>query len=129
MLFSAGTSHTKVTLQLIPCGLDWQAILCGGDRPHIGAVVLAVPRPSLKDALVLSCDCWVNPVTAHKDHLVAQPLAETLCIACGHTVSVSAGLHIDHISPDELRQLRKHCAQVTAEAESYLKKQPASQPR
>ena len=83
MLFSAGTSHTKVTLQLIPCGLDWQAILCGGDRPHIGAVVLAVPRPSLKDALVLSCDCWVNPVTAHKDHLVAQPLAETLCIACG----------------------------------------------
>ena len=32
MLFSAGTSHTKVTLQLIPCGLDWQAILCGGDR-------------------------------------------------------------------------------------------------
>ena len=92
MLFSAGTSHTKVTLQLIPCGLDWQAILCGGDRPHIGAVVLAVPRPSLKDALVLS-------------------------------------LHIDHISPDDLRQLRKHCAQVTAEAESYLKKQPASQPR
>ena len=92
MLFSAGTSHTKVTLQLIPCGLDWQAILCGGDRPHIGAVVLAVPRPSLKDALVLSCDCWVNPVTAHKDHLVAQPLAETLCIlypsaqACTSTI-------------------------------------------
>lgn len=120
MKFFFGHGRTQVQLHLFPSGKDWQAVLIGGDRPHIGAVVLAVPRPSLRGT-GLSCDCWVSPVTAHKDHLVAQPLAEQLCLACGSTVAVSAGLHVDNASAQELEQFRDNCQAITQEAANYLR--------
>ena len=48
MEFTEGSGRTRVRLQLTAAGEDWQVLLTGGERPHIGAVVLAVPRPSLR---------------------------------------------------------------------------------
>lgn len=124
MEFTEGSGRTRVRLQLTAAGEDWQVLLTGGERPHIGAVVLAVPRPSLRGS-GMSCDCWVTPVTAHKDHLMAQPLAEKLCLACGRTVAVSAGLHVDRAAPEELRQFERNCRAAADAAVEWLQGQAA----
>ena len=119
LTFSAGSGRTAVCLHLLRVGKDCQAVLTGGERPHIGAVVLAVPRPSLRGG-ELSCDCWVTPVSAHKDHLVAQSAAEKLCPAQNGVVSVSAGIHSDHSSEEELQDIRRNCASAVDMALSSI---------
>lgn len=116
---SVGSGRTAVCLHLLRVGDDCQAILTGGEKSHIGAVVLAVPRPSLQGG-VLSCDCWVTPVSAHKDHLVAQNIAQRLCPALNCVVSVSAGIHSDHASEDELQAIRLNCTSVVDTALSAI---------
>lgn len=123
MNFSSGSGRTRLDLQLIPCGMDWAAILTGGRSPHIGAVVLAVPRRSLRGTET-SCDCWVIPVAGHKDHIVAQVLAKQLCLASGRVVSVSAGIHVDHASETELDEFQSNCRKLGDHATEWIQTRP-----
>ena len=119
LAFSSGSGRTAVCLRLLRVGKDCQVILTGGEQPQIGAVVLAVPRPSLRGG-ERSCDCWVTPVSAHKDHLVAQSAAEKLCPALNGVVSVSAGIHSDRASEEELQTIRRNCASTVEMALSAI---------
>lgn len=119
LAFSSGSGRTAVCLRLLRVGKDCQVILTGGEQPHIGAVVLAVPRPSLRGG-ERSCDCWVTPVSAHKDHLVAQSAAEKLCPALNGVVSVSAGIHSDRASEEELQTICRNCASTVEMALSAI---------
>jgi len=120
--FFAGSGDLRISLHLISCGQDWNAVLLGGTHPHIGAVVLAVPRPSLTGC-GMSCDCWISPVSGHKDHITACPLAEQLCAASGQTVTVSAGIHIDHATREQLEQIQENCLHVSQQATAWLRQQ------
>lgn len=119
LAFSSGSGRTAVCLRLLRVGKDCQVILTGGEQPHIGTVVLAVPRPSLRGG-ERSCDCWVTPVSAHKDHLVAQSAAEKLCPALNGVVSVSAGIHSDRASEEELQTICRNCASTVEMALSAI---------
>lgn len=121
--FSFGSGRTVVHLHLLRIGSDCQAILIGGESPHIGAVVLAVPRISLKGNAV-SCDCWVSPVPAHKDYLVAQSVAQKLCPALNCVISVSAGIHSDHATESELQTIHANCSAVVEMALSAITAEP-----
>lgn len=82
--------------------------LTGGDTPHVGGVVLAVPRTSLTGK-GMSCDSWLIPVPGHKDLDVAAPLAKMLCKRFGVAVSLTAGIHIDRADSSDLEQLSANC--------------------
>ena len=118
--FSLGEEPLRLSLRLSSCGEDWSVLLLGGKQPHIGAVVLAVPRPSLTGRGI-SCDCWVNPVPGHKDYVTARPLAEQLCTASGRIVAVSAGIHIDHASKEQLVQIQNGCLFLGQQAADWLR--------
>ncbi len=38
-----------VLLQAVSMGRDWNVVITGGERPHLGCIALGVPRPSLQD--------------------------------------------------------------------------------
>ena len=78
--------------------------LCGGDAPHIGAAVLAQPRPSLSGQGA-GCTSSVLNLSGHKDEAFARPLAERLCKAAGVPVCVCAGVHVDRAGEEDLRAL------------------------
>ena len=39
-------------LQALAMGKDWNVVITGGEIPHLGAVALGIPRPSLRDPAV-----------------------------------------------------------------------------
>lgn len=88
--------------------------LIGGESPHVGGVVLAVPRPSLTGE-GCSCDCWLCPVPGHKDLEVAVHLAQRICKLTGTTVSLTAGIHIDNAKNEDLQIISDNCAAVGEE--------------
>jgi len=102
---AAGTGRFQVraAATLTPDGLIVEIL--GGERPHVGAVALGLPRPSLEDPGRISCNVAVLPVLGHKDDEVARPAAARLARELNQTVVVVAGLHVDRAGPGDIARL------------------------
>lgn len=96
--------------------------LFGGEKPHVGAMVLSVPRASLADKKQLSCNSIVVPLLGHKDDEVAKPIAEQLACYYGQPVSVTAGIHIDNATPGDIEILRVNCRKAVEKLLEQLNK-------
>lgn len=103
-----GEGRHQVVLQGVPIGEGVSVLLIGGEQPHIGGVVLSVPRKSLTGEGI-SCDSWILPVPAHRDVEAARPVAEMICRASGQTTVVTAGIHIHQAEAWELEVLLENC--------------------
>lgn len=85
--------------------------LGGGEKPHIGSVVISQPRRSLKGNGTISCTTSVFNLLGHKDDHLAIPLCEYLCTNLNQVVVVTAGVHIDNATPEDIetfKTLLKH---------------------
>ena len=94
-----------VCLDLSPVGEDIAAVLYGGERPHIGCTVLAVPRPSLTGDGKASCTSSVINITGHKDEQICRYVAEKLCKSYGVKVTCTGGFHVDNITEAQLKEI------------------------
>lgn len=117
---SKGEGRVKIDLQALLTGQGIQILVTGGEKPHIGAVVLSVPRPSLSGKGI-SCDSWITPVLGHKDNIIAQELSEFLCKKINQVVVVSAGVHISNAQPHELELIIENVKSLSHELLSNLK--------
>lgn len=81
------------------------AIISGGERPHVGAVAVAIPRPSSKDASRLSSTSSVFTLVGHRDDEVARMASEALAKELNRVAVVSAGIHIEKASEADIRKL------------------------
>lgn len=97
----AGEGRYRVQLMANLTGEGINVLLTGGEKPHIGAVVMSIPRKS-STSEGLSSDSWVLPVPGHKDVEAAKPVAEMLCRAMAQTIVVTAGIHIERAENWEL---------------------------
>lgn len=75
-------------------GEDILLYIQGGDKPHIGCTVMAVPRPSLSGNGERSVTSSVMNLTGHKDESICRMLAEDVCRTCGKTVVCTGGVHL-----------------------------------
>ena len=82
--------------------------LGGGEEAHIGTVVISQPRPSLRGDGVISCTSSVINLMGHKDDGLALPLAEELCRKSNLVVAVTAGVHIDGATREDLRRFQNN---------------------
>jgi predicted esterase len=78
-------------------GEDLLIAIWGGEKPHIGAVAVAQPRPSLKDERAVSATASVFCYLGHKDDIIAKEAAEKLSATLNTNVTVTAGVHWDDI--------------------------------
>jgi len=78
-------------------GEDLLVAIWGGEKPHIGAVAVAQPRPSLKDESVVSATASVFCYLGHKDDIITKQAAEKLSATFNTNVTVTAGIHWDDI--------------------------------
>ena len=78
-------------------GRDILVAIWGGEKPHIGAVAVAQPRPSLKDPDVTSASASVICLVGHKEDEMAKATAEILAAAFNTQVVVTAGIHWDNL--------------------------------
>jgi hypothetical protein len=98
----AGEGALRLEAVAVQCDDGVSVYLGGGSQSHIGAVVLCQPRPSLKQDGSLSATASVMNILGHKDDGLAQPLARALCLASGRTVAVTAGVHIDGATTEDI---------------------------
>ncbi|MFH1821685.1 MAG: hypothetical protein ABH852_04510 [Methanobacteriota archaeon] len=113
---SAGVGKHKVDLTLTLIGHDVVAIISGGNKPHVGAVAVAIPRPSLKDASKISSTSSVFTLVGHKDDEVAKMASEALASKLNKVAVVSAGIHTDNASESDIRKLVKNAESATEHA-------------
>ncbi len=111
---TAGTGRYRVGIIATLTGEGISVLLTGGEKPHVGAVVLSVPRASLTGAGI-GCDSWILPVPGHKDAEAARPAAEMICRATGQTTVVTAGIHIEQATGGELQTLLNNCTVAVKE--------------
>lgn len=111
--FQVGTGRTVVEAILHKTKEGVQVLLTGGTLPHIGAVVMALPRHSLKKDGSLSSDCFILPVPEHKDHIPAQSVAQSLAQAFEAPCVVTAGIHSDDMSEEEIKEILENTKILT----------------
>ena len=86
-------------------GEDVLVAIWGGEKPHIGAVAVAQPRPSLRDPDVTSSSASVICMVGHKEDELAKAAAEILSAALETPVVVTAGIHWDNLAPEGIQHV------------------------
>ncbi|MEE8340457.1 MAG: hypothetical protein V3R56_09950 [Xanthomonadales bacterium] len=94
-----------VEARAVQIGADILVYIWGGDRPHIGAVAAAQPRPSLADEDRRSATCSVLTYLGHKEDEVVKLVAEHLSAALDTHVVVTAGIHWDGLNQNEISSI------------------------
>lgn len=119
LTLTAAQGRLCLTLTAQRLGQDLCVCLTGGERPHIGAVAVAQPRPSLRNAAENSASCSVITLVGHKDDEPARDMALYLASHLNVAVSVACGIHVDDITPAELhsaatlaRDLSERCVEA-----------------
>ncbi|NLI14311.1 proteasome assembly chaperone 4 family protein [Pelotomaculum propionicicum] len=95
----------NVELQAIAMGRDWNVIITGGEIPHLGAIALGIPRPSLQNPEQTSATVSVLTLTGHKEDEIARPAAHFLASKLNAPVVVTCGIHNDRIKPEDIRRV------------------------
>lgn len=120
--------RTKKTSLLIEAravqiGTDILVYIWGGDRPHIGAVAAAQPRPSLADKNRRSATCSVLTYLGHKEDEVVKLVAERLSAVLDTHVVVTAGIHWDGLGQNEIKAIGMGVEEIIHLLTAKLKKQ------
>ncbi len=87
-------------------GQDLLISIWGGTRSHIGAVGIAIPRPSLKDPKKWSATSSVFTFIGHKEDILVKTISETLAARLRRNVVVTAGIHWDGITSNEIKAIQ-----------------------
>ena len=98
-------SFAKITISVDFLGEDILIVVKGGDRPHIGTTVLAVPRPSLTGDESVSATSSVLNVIGHKDELICRSLAEKTSKKYNATVVCTGGFHVDDLDEGQIKEV------------------------
>ena len=69
----------------------------GGQRPHVGCVVLAQPSPSKSMSGTWSASCSVLTIPPHKEEPIARGIATRIAEEFGKVTVVTAGIHEDSL--------------------------------
>ena len=123
----AGEGDFRVALDVVATGGQGLAsFLYGGTLPHVGGQALSSPGPLLHGEQLSRADLWVATVPGHKDAEAASAVARRLCIATGEPVSVAAGIHVDHATPEQVKTLYQNCLDVAEAAVRQLGRDDAA---
>lgn len=118
--FSAGREKHRVNAIVIICGTDLNVCICGGTHHHIGACALGIPRSSLKDRTKTSASVSVFTAVGHKEDDLARHATHHLTTIFGCRVTVSAGLHIDNATQEDIQLLEHNFWMVLSDVEKQV---------
>lgn len=98
-------TFTNMCVEIRRLGSDYHILVSGGECPHIGCTVLAIPRPSLDGNGKMSSTASVLNVTGHKDEDVCRYLAEKVSAGKNAVVVCIGGIHMDGITKEQIAEI------------------------
>lgn len=102
-------------------GSDWLVSIWGGEKPHIGAVAMAQPRPSLKNKDVTSATASVFCFLGHKEDIIVKEASERLAASLSSNVVVTAGMHWDDIDDEGIQKVIENTRKLIGMIEEMIK--------
>jgi hypothetical protein len=102
-MITAGEGKYKVWLKLEMLSNERVYILGGGERPHVGSVVVKEPEKELR----------IMKLEGHYDHMVLEPIAIAACEKYKTKIVAVGGVHVDNASKDEIDLLVKNCKELS----------------
>jgi gallate decarboxylase subunit D len=110
-------SRGRIALRLtaVRLGADLTVTLSGGDRPHIGAVAVSQPRPSLQQGAGTSATTSVIALLGHKEDELARQVAARVAVVTTGVVCVACGIHVEAIGAAELEDVRVLADELASE--------------
>lgn len=101
-MITSGDGKYKVFLNRISLEDDRIYILGGGEKSHIGGIVICEPK---KEPSVIKFN-------DHYDNIVLKPIAEAACKKYKTRVVAIGGVHVDNASKEEIEILVKNCKEL-----------------
>ena len=101
-MITSGEGKYKVFLEEKKIDDDLIYILGGGERSHIGGVVICEPD---KEPQFIRLE-------GHYDDIVLKPIAEAACKKYNKRVAAIGGVHVDNASEEEIELLVKNCKEL-----------------
>lgn len=101
----------SIQANLTQAGEDLVIVVTGGDKPHVGSIVLAQPCDSNRNG-VSSCVLTIPP---HKEEAIARPIAEAVSLASGHVTVVTAGIHEERLDAEGIGVFLRLADQMASE--------------
>ncbi len=120
--FDFGHGITNLTGEIKELGEDLVVHIYGGSHPHIGAVALGIPRPSLKNPEDISSTVSILTMMGHKDDHLAREAADFLAASLNKNVVVVAGFHIDNAGDEQIKEVLRNCRQLLVDVIKHYKK-------
>jgi hypothetical protein len=103
-------------------GEDLLVSIWGGTRPHIGAVGMAIPRPSLRDPKKWSATSSNFTFIGHKEDALVKGVSEKLATELKRNVVVVAGIHWDDLTAQEIEIIENLTQKISDQILKRLKK-------
>ena len=101
-----------VEAEAVCIGSDVLVYIWGGNRPHIGSVAVAQPRPSLEDPSRVSATASVITFPGHKEDSLVKEAAEQIAAVLDTHVVVTAGIHWDDLNTEGITMIMANCREV-----------------
>jgi hypothetical protein len=101
-MITFGSGKYKVWLKHEKIGEDLVFFLGGGERSHIGGVVIAEPGKKVKAVRF----------TGHYDDIVLAPIAEAACKKYRTKVVAVGGMHVENATKQEIDLLVENCKKL-----------------
>jgi len=101
-MITSGRGKYTVWLRRYEIGDDLVFFLGGGERSHVGGIVVCEPG---KKAHAIK-------LTGHYDDIVLKPIAEAACKKYKTTVVAVGGVHVDHATKQEITLLVENCKKL-----------------
>lgn len=101
-MITSGEGKYKVFLEKHILDDDIVYILGGGEKSHIGGVVVC--EPGKKPEIMKS--------EGHYDYIVLQPIAEEACKKYNKKVVAVGGVHVENANKEEIDILVKNCKEL-----------------
>jgi len=98
-MLTSGKGKCKVWLKQEKIGDNLLFVLGGGEKSHIGGVVVCEPGKKTRAVRL----------EGHFDDIVLKPIAETACKKYETTVVAVGGVHVDNATKKEIALLVKNC--------------------
>jgi len=97
-----GKGKYKVWLEQKKIGGDLVYFLGGGEKPHIGSIIISEPGKKTK----------ITKFHGHYDYIVLKPIAEAACKKYKRKVIAIGGIHVDNATKEEINILVKNCLNI-----------------
>ena len=101
-MITAGEGKYKVFLEKHTLDDDLIYILGGGEKSHVGGVVICESGQTSK----------VIKLEGHYDYVVLEPIAVEACKKYNKKVVCIGGIHVDNATEEEIELLVKNCKEL-----------------